>query len=52
MHIQTDEIRYLIKNHYLEKDLFTVVQDFTTCSDNRLINSKSEITVQSVSKHC
>ncbi|CAF3071587.1 unnamed protein product [Rotaria sp. Silwood2] len=49
IYIQTDEIRNLLKNNYPEKDLFIVIQDYTSNScNNQSTNSKSEIIVQNV----
>ncbi len=47
--MQTEEIRCFIKTRYLEKDLFTVTQDFPTDTDHRLTNSRAEMTVRNVS---
>jgi hypothetical protein len=43
--IQTDEIRRLLRNRYAEKDLYTVIRNYTNGTNNRT----TEIIVRSVS---
>ena len=43
--MQTDEVRRLIRNRYAEKDLFTVIRNYTSVIGQRT----PDITVRSVS---
>ena len=44
--MQTDEIRRLLRNRYAEKNLFTVIRNYTSGTNN----PTTDILVRSVSK--